>query len=448
MTTRPTDCALRLVVLASLLAACSEPSPAPTRSLAGDDANARAVVVSVTSADPPIVEKDTTLDVAIIGTGFDKGSRAEFALGGVPDARVKVNSTKYLKSTKLVANVTISADAVIGLYDVIVTAAGGTKGIGTEKFEVVLEAEVLMGGTGARAVNAFGEMGGVNSSTVECIVQVAPVYWNAAGSPVALSTGSGCAASVNRINAAGTMLGPIHGGPPRSALWIPNGTGGFTTQELEIGPPEAGAVSNDINDLGDVVAWGQSGPAAIFFWNATDGWRSVQVPAAATRCHARGINNSRTIIGWCSVNGVQDGYYWPNPEAAPIALPRPALSGNVWPSDVNSAGVIVGYVYEARKAVRWTPTNGAYIVEILEDAGGGAAATVIAENGTIGGSRYHNINSWSATSPVYWLPNGELRNLENQQNGGSGSVYGIASGDNGVIIVGSKNSQAVRWILP
>lgn len=92
--------------------------------------------VSVTAASPANAPQDTTLDVLIDGSGFDSGSQASFERQGVTDPLVRVNSTRFVKSTQVVANVTIAPDAEVTTYDVAVTTSSGKKGIGTEMFAV------------------------------------------------------------------------------------------------------------------------------------------------------------------------------------------------------------------------------------------------------------------------------------------------------------------------
>jgi dipeptidyl aminopeptidase/acylaminoacyl peptidase len=92
--------------------------------------------VTVKATDPDTGSQGTTLDVAVIGSGFDRGSQAQWAQSGVPSPQVTTNSTRFVNSKKLIANITIAPDADTGLYDVIVTASTGNKGIGTELFEV------------------------------------------------------------------------------------------------------------------------------------------------------------------------------------------------------------------------------------------------------------------------------------------------------------------------
>ncbi|HET6360585.1 MAG TPA: hypothetical protein VFH11_00845 [Gemmatimonadota bacterium] len=92
----------------------------------------------VTAADPSTAPQDTTLDVAVTGSGFDHGSRVDFGLDGVTTEKVRTNSTTFVSPKKVVANITIAADAIPDRYDVIVTTSKGKRGIGIERFEVTL----------------------------------------------------------------------------------------------------------------------------------------------------------------------------------------------------------------------------------------------------------------------------------------------------------------------
>jgi TolB protein len=91
---------------------------------------------TVSSTNPGEAPQDTTLDVRVLGSGFDQGSRAEWAIAGVPSPKVVTNSTRFVSSKELVANIRIALDADTVLYDVLVTTSRGKKGIGTELFKV------------------------------------------------------------------------------------------------------------------------------------------------------------------------------------------------------------------------------------------------------------------------------------------------------------------------
>ena len=96
------------------------------------------------SADPPAAPQDTTLDVHIFGSNYDLGSKVDFARGGVVDPKLQVNATTFRSSSELIANVTVAPDAATVSYDIVVTKSNGKKGIGTEKFSVLVPGEMLM----------------------------------------------------------------------------------------------------------------------------------------------------------------------------------------------------------------------------------------------------------------------------------------------------------------
>ena len=114
--------------------ACSAPSldtpaVAPTEPSLGK-AQARGLTVS--STQPSYADRGTTVDVHVIGTGFAAGAQATWLLHGVAyPAKVRTNSTTYVSSTDVVANITVSSDADLALWDVQI-AAGGKNGVGTE----------------------------------------------------------------------------------------------------------------------------------------------------------------------------------------------------------------------------------------------------------------------------------------------------------------------------
>ena len=130
-----------LLCLISLLAlsvtACTDQSPSTSAPQVLDTRAARntgGIVVS--STNPDSATRDQTLDVVINGSGFVSGAAASWALAGVEDPdQVRTNSTRYVNSRQLVANITISATATVGDWDVIVRA-GSKGGIGTETFTI------------------------------------------------------------------------------------------------------------------------------------------------------------------------------------------------------------------------------------------------------------------------------------------------------------------------
>ena len=173
-------------VMLVMLAACGEQSTAPAILLSKSvRSGANSSTVTVTSTSPSNAPQDTTLDVQVNGSGFDRSSTVAFQINGTVDQRVHVNSTKYSKSTQLIANVTIAADAVPTSYDVAVTTASGLKGIGSEMFTVTLTTAELaflapVGSSGATRV-VVSNADGTNQATVSSSSGGYPPSWSGSG---------------------------------------------------------------------------------------------------------------------------------------------------------------------------------------------------------------------------------------------------------------------------
>ena len=123
---------LGLVAGACTNRSADAPTAAPAAALAARAA--QGPTVTVTS--PQFGNPGTTLDVRVLGTGFVAGAQATWLLRGVANpAKVRTNSTTYVSSTEVVANITIAGDADLAFWDVQIMA-GGKNGVGTESFEV------------------------------------------------------------------------------------------------------------------------------------------------------------------------------------------------------------------------------------------------------------------------------------------------------------------------
>ena len=131
----PKSPTLVAVLAVAVLGACGE---VPTVPVDVDVQLARGGAgPKVKEADPNIAPQDTTLDVRVIGTGFDQGSVAEFLLSGQSEPKIVTNATTFVDKNNLIANITIPLDADVALYDIEVTSSRGKKGIGSELFSVV-----------------------------------------------------------------------------------------------------------------------------------------------------------------------------------------------------------------------------------------------------------------------------------------------------------------------
>ena len=100
---------------------------------------ASAQSVAVNSASPASAAQGTlNLNVTVSGKGFRKGAAAKwFVTGTTNPGGVTVNSTTFVSSSQLTANITVSSTATISGFDIVVTNADGGSGKGTDLFDVV-----------------------------------------------------------------------------------------------------------------------------------------------------------------------------------------------------------------------------------------------------------------------------------------------------------------------
>ena len=95
--------------------------------------------VQVNAADPPTAEQGTvSLNVRVTGKGFKNGAQAKwFVTGTTNPGGVTVNSTTFVSSTELTANITVDDAAAIANFDIQVLNSDGRGGKGTELFNVI-----------------------------------------------------------------------------------------------------------------------------------------------------------------------------------------------------------------------------------------------------------------------------------------------------------------------
>lgn len=126
--------ALFFATVASWVLGCTDrPATAPSIEAA---ASSNGGGITVTSTDPNNAPQGVTLNVRVLGSGYDRGSKAQWARSGVVSPNVTTNSTQFVSSSELLANITIANVADTGLYDVLVTTSKGKKGIGSELFTI------------------------------------------------------------------------------------------------------------------------------------------------------------------------------------------------------------------------------------------------------------------------------------------------------------------------
>jgi hypothetical protein len=94
--------------------------------------------LQVNSASPNAAAQGTiNLDVAIGGSGFKHGAKSQWFVSGTTNpGGVTVNSTTFVSSNQLTANITVADTATIASFDVLVQNTDGRTGKGTGLFSV------------------------------------------------------------------------------------------------------------------------------------------------------------------------------------------------------------------------------------------------------------------------------------------------------------------------
>lgn len=358
--------------------------------------------LTVTSINPTSAFRDVTLDVHVLGSGFEQGSRAVWALGtdtAFATTKVRTNSTSFVSAGELVANITIQPNAPAGSFGVQVVTTGGKKSTGNVQFGVTLQVELVDLGAGdnsvGRGANNLGQIvgdRGANLATVQAF------------------------------------------------LWD-----GGTITNLGVLPGMTYSYAVDINASGQVV--GVSGTGTIdspiqqrgFVWTAAGGMQALSTLGGAVG-FASAINNQGDIVGFSTVSGTTPGraVVWRNGVITDLqATSFPDFIGRAFA--VNSLGEVVGYIY-GQTGFRWTPSTPMQLL-----VGPGGLPTGINDAGCIagfvtsgGGEGYRqcagvsrNVGSCGGVGSRAWAINS------------AGEVVGDAS--NGVPVSGGVQQVAFLW---
>jgi hypothetical protein len=461
---------------ALLLAACiGDPVTLP---LAPDQAaslgKAAATGPTVTSTLPKSGGKGRTLDVHVYGTGFANGATATWALHGVADpSKVRTNSTTFVSSTELIANITIAPDATIDYWDVQVAAAFCCKtGIGTEMFEVTTALPVGPGGI-AYGVNDAGDIAGMSSGAF--VVSGADASFSDLGPRKATGISQDGLVAVGGVN--GSDKFASYAGVWTRAAGAPWPAGAHLrdlqgmTQANGLAYAVAAIPTEGVTVITGVLTL----TATPAYWESTDGtWtspaRALPMPAG----YAAGVNAAVAIAANGDITGQLQS---PSGNLVPVVwrrgsgnyvanlLPLPPGYAVGRPRSISPDGTILGgnvRVSSTGKDVLapafWTrDANGVYTVRVLPTLTGANGGLDVAVYGvTVVGAQVRAVGtSPSSANGTYlhavcwtWTVGGSdfvVRDI-----GGVGTrtdVIPRAINAAGTIAVGGDGTGAIKWLL-
>ena len=351
---RPDHLVVVVLAAALSLAACADPSgPALDRApaLAKGGGSATTTGVSVTAASPGYGRQGAiAYPVTITGSGFDAGSTVSWERAGEPDANVTVRSSTVVSSTRIDVTIDIAADAELSFYDIAVVSGKGSKGVGTEKFEVTTAISI-------------GTLAGVNTLAYDANDQVDG--WSVVG-----YSGS------------------------RAFAWRPG-------QMVDLGP----GVAEAIDDAGETVAGTYDRTPMVWTWDGAT-WSSARLPlsggalggaangmASDASGVAVAIGGAENVPAKGAKNGVSQPRLWRRVGGAWIveALPLPAGATSGQVRAINAAGEAVGTVGTSdgrRRVAFWSSDGTPTILPGIDamvpggiDGSGTVAAGAVGANG-------------------------------------------------------------------
>jgi hypothetical protein len=383
------------------------------------------------------------------------GATAEWSLAGVANpAKVRTNNTRFVSSSELVANITISADADLALWDIAVMVTGGKKGVGTEMFEVTT-ATIIGNGIGGYVMGASEQV------SVAGYGALSGAWLYDAISSNVVDLGAGQAWGIDGTGT--TALG--RDGNWQASVWNRGAGGSWTKQLLPNTQVRGNATSSDIAADGSLILGGwieeqvrrndfRNWPVV---WRRTAGvWGPAQIYAVPGQSGAiYGVAGTGAAAGRLTLaDGSVHAAVWDNSGSATV------LDG-VTAYAINPAGTIAvgerigGAAYWYRTASGWT-TTATPLPPVGTGCAGGRAIDINSAGVIVGrscfGSSAHRATVWkldlSGATPTLLAPPSALGGL------GPGATNTVAVAITSTIpyvvagFIDSGSNTTVRWFAP
>jgi probable HAF family extracellular repeat protein len=390
-TSRSAVAGVLLTALAGI-AACSDQVPVSPHVTQPDFARGGPTTSNptVTATTPSSSTRNITLSVTVSGSGFDAGSRAVWALHGdsaLATTKIRTNSTTFVSSKQLTANITVASDAPLTSFDVLVVTTSGKKGIGIELFAVLVEA---------------------------------------------IDIGAGDGSSAEAVNDAGQIVG--HGGPGKGAYLWQNGV----IRDLGALPGMTWAAAEDINNSGQVVGYSSNADGSVyhaFIWTAAGGMQRLGGSLGGCCDLARSINDLGVVGGEARLPGdsITHAVVWENGVIRDV---HSLAGGNTFPWDLTNSGLMVGQWNTSDAGFAWSSAGGMQVLAGLD--GPGDIPIGANDNGQIVGW-YNRLQTGGPLKAFLW-ENGAIRDL-----GTLGGLSSVAFAiDNSGKVVGRSDVSTTK----
>ncbi len=351
------------------------------------------------------------LRVLVTGSGFEPGTVISIERPELTGA-VVVDSLTVRSADSIVAFIRVSETGPKLAYNVVARTPRGRKGIGTEKFKVVLVQD--LGPGSAVGVNAAGTVIGYTLADRRTCSR--PFSYSALGGMVFLRgpKNEECGGSPRAINESGVVVGSFAG--EGAVVWV----GGLRAQPLLAeGHSESGDAS-DVNASGLVVGTtGQLDPPSNLIRPAASCWKNgqgivLQVQRPLIGSTAKRVNSAGDAVGWAQPN-----LFWgspsedavpmvfrcglPSPTAVPLPMPLGATGGVA--TAIADDGTIYGYVQRDGQelVMRWLPSPaGGWSASASLPASFPGRVVSVTRSGRVVGWYYEKgTASWEARTWVY-----------------------------------------------
>jgi len=351
--------------------------------------------------------------VQVLGSGFDQGSRAVWALNGdttLATTKIRTNTTSFVSSTEVLANITIGTDAALDLFDVAVVTASGKKGIGIELFAVTLQIlDMGLGdGSTALAVNDKNQIVGRGGAASGAFL-----WENGSVTNLGVLQGmsSSSAEDINELGQVVGYSGNASGGY-RGFIWTSLGgikplstLGGCCSEARAIN--ESGVIAGSSTLPGDSVSH-------AVIWDANGQIHDIQTIVGGSS-YAWGMNDLGQVVGqWNGPTNQQAFRYTPS---LPAGTQMQLLAGIGGPQgvalDINSTGKVVGWSEPSPgAALRATVWEGSTATDLGTLGGTSSVATAISGDRMVGRSDTGIRRSGALQYVgIIWTPTEGMQNL-------------------------------------